>query len=97
MPSKKVSVGKRELMQTANAVEDLAIEEGVVGLAATGEGINKIAGSERRRRHRSWRHGCGRERRDSRRRRDRGGGGAEQDQQRRGRGRRRRCGRRRRS
>jgi hypothetical protein len=45
--SKRVTVGKRELQQTANAVEDIAIQEGVIGLDQAKEGLNKLeAGRE---------------------------------------------------
>src|SRR5512135_1625163 len=42
MASKKVAVGKRELQETANAVEDIAIQEGVIGLDQAKEGLNKL-------------------------------------------------------
>ena len=40
--SKRVSVGKRELQETANAVEDIAIQEGVLGLDQAKEGVDKL-------------------------------------------------------
>jgi hypothetical protein len=42
MAAKKVTVGKRELQATANAVEDIAIQEGVVGLDQAKQGLNKL-------------------------------------------------------
>ena len=40
--SKHVSVGKRELQATADAVEDLAIQEGVLGVDQAKAGLNKL-------------------------------------------------------
>ncbi len=42
MAAKKVAVGKRELQETANAVEDIAIQEGVLGLDQAKAGLNKL-------------------------------------------------------
>ena len=40
--SKRVAVGKRELQETANAVEDVAIMEGVAGLEQAKQGVTEL-------------------------------------------------------